>query len=41
VFGPEAREHAFAQYKFRVSVHVIVDLVRSDSSFIDGVFWAK
>ena len=38
VFGPKTGEHAFAEYELRVPVEVIVDLVRSDGGFIDGIF---
>ena len=38
VFGPKTGEHAFAKYELRVSVELIVDLVRSDGGFVDGIF---
>jgi hypothetical protein len=41
VFGPETRKHAFAEYELRVPMDVIMDLVRSDGGFIDGVLGAK
>jgi hypothetical protein len=41
VFGPETRKHAFAEYELRVPVDVIMDLVRSDGGFIDGILGAK
>ena len=38
VFGPKTGEHAFTEYELSVSVQVIVDLMRSDGGFVDGIF---
>ena len=38
MFGPKTRQHAFAEYELGVPVEFIMDLVRSDGGFIDGIF---
>lgn len=38
MFGPKTRQHALAKYELGVPVEVIVNLVRSDGGFVDGIF---